>query len=177
MSTKRPSLVPAQIRAGRALLNWSQDELAEKASVSLSTVRDFEKERRGGVIGSLKSLRDALESADVVFLESKGDLGPGVRLKARVPNVLRWPVKRGQWDELLIPVEWRGKEYNVFLSREILDDLGRRRGTQTEDEYLRLYEKYRGQILAAMAIAIDTRGSKPDGRVYLDHSDFPADLV
>ena len=35
-----PSLVvPAQIRAGRALLDWSQEQLATAAEVGLSTIR------------------------------------------------------------------------------------------------------------------------------------------
>jgi len=37
---------PEQSRAARAWLDWSQDDLASAARVSLSTVRDFEKGRR-----------------------------------------------------------------------------------------------------------------------------------
>ncbi|WP_315855070.1 helix-turn-helix transcriptional regulator [Chenggangzhangella methanolivorans] len=35
-----------QCRAARALLDWTQEELANAANLSLSTVRDFEKGRR-----------------------------------------------------------------------------------------------------------------------------------
>ncbi|WP_158511115.1 helix-turn-helix domain-containing protein [Azospirillum thiophilum] len=170
-------LTPAQIRAGRALVNWTQEQLAEKAGVSLSTVRDYEKERRGGIVGGLKPLRDALEGAGVVFLDSEGDYGPGVRILARIPNLLRWPKKFGSWNELLINVEWRGKEYAVFVTRDILDDIGRHSEHQTEGAYLRLYEKYRDHILQAAARAIDARGAAPDGRIYLSHDDFPPHLV
>ncbi len=37
---------PEQSRAARGWLDWSQEELAKRANVSLSTVRDFEKGRR-----------------------------------------------------------------------------------------------------------------------------------
>ncbi|MBV9482818.1 MAG: helix-turn-helix domain-containing protein, partial [Acidobacteria bacterium] len=39
---KKSIIVPAQIRAARAMLEWSQEELAENSGVSLSTVRDVE---------------------------------------------------------------------------------------------------------------------------------------
>lgn len=177
MPVSQVPLTPSQIRAGRALLDWSQEELAKKAGVSLSTVRDYEKERRGGSVGGLKSIRDALESANVLFLKSDGDLGPGVRLRAIAPNVLRWPTKAGLFGELTIPVEWKGRDYVVFVSQDILDDIGRLSGGQTEDTYLRLFERYRGQILSAAASAIDERGSTPDGRVYLTVGDFPPGFV
>src|SRR5262245_15786980 len=35
-------LTPAQLRAARALLDWSQDTLAEKSGTSIEDVRDFE---------------------------------------------------------------------------------------------------------------------------------------
>ncbi len=44
---------PEQSRAARAWLDWSQEELAAKASVSLSTVRDFEKARRVPIANNL----------------------------------------------------------------------------------------------------------------------------
>ena len=39
-------LTPEQCRAARAWLDWSQNDLADAANISLSTVRDFEKGRR-----------------------------------------------------------------------------------------------------------------------------------
>ena len=49
-------------------MDWSQDQLAEKASVGLSTVRDYEKERRGGDVAGAKTIRQVLEDHGVVFL-------------------------------------------------------------------------------------------------------------
>jgi ribosome-binding protein aMBF1 (putative translation factor) len=60
---------PEQSRAARAWLDWSQDELAAKASVSLSTVRDFEKGRRVPISNNLTAMRAALEGSGIAFVE------------------------------------------------------------------------------------------------------------
>lgn len=172
---KDPPITPSQIRAARALLEWSQEQLAEAAHVSLTTVRDYEKERRGDieVVGGLKAIRQALENQGVDFLRSEGDFGPGVRLRARMPNVLRWPTKLGRFESLLIPVEWRGQEVEIFVPQDVLDDLGRFRGTRPEREYVRLFEQCRAVILTAAASAIDAGRVGKDKRVLLRHDDFP----
>jgi transcriptional regulator with XRE-family HTH domain len=179
-------ITPSQIRGARALLDWSQERLAKTAGLSLSTIRDYEKERRGWregerenadqEVGGLEAIRRTLENADVRFLPSEGDYGPGVRVIAKVPNVLRWPAKLGTFEPLLIPVEWRGHKVNVFVSHEILQDLGRFRGSQPTSEYHRIYEEHRSDILQAAAAAIDSGRVTPDGRVHLNHSDFPHDF-
>lgn len=171
--TENAPITPPQIRAARALLNWSQEELANKAQVSLSTVRDYEKERRGGEIGGLKTIRHALENDGVVFLPGENDLGPGVRLQGRAPIVLRRPVKLGKWGEMMIPVEWRGREYAVLVPQEVLDDFGHFRGTAADHEYLRMFEEHRAAILRAAATAIDGGRVTADRRVSLTHQDFP----
>ena len=63
---------PEQSRAARAWLDWSQDELAAKASVSLSTVRDFEKGRRIPIANNLTAMRVALEAAGIAFVDTSG---------------------------------------------------------------------------------------------------------
>jgi transcriptional regulator with XRE-family HTH domain len=170
-----PPITPSQIRAGRALVDWSQEQLAEAADVSLSTVRDYEKERRGDilVVGGLKAIRQALERENVHFLRSEGDFGPGVRLRAVIPNVLRWPTKLGRFESLLIPIEWRGQEVEAYLPQAVLDDLGRFPKIQPEGAYLRLFEEYRKEILTAAATAIDAGRVGKDRRVHLTHDDLP----
>src|SRR3954465_15954178 len=70
-----PPMSPEQSRAARAWLDWSQDELAAKASVSLSTVRDFEKGRRVPISNNLTAMRVALESAGTVFVDDAKTYG------------------------------------------------------------------------------------------------------
>ena len=71
-----------QLRAGRALLDWSQDQLAERAKVGVATIRRMESQSGliGGSSRSVWALQQTLERGGVVFLNDEGELGPGVRL-------------------------------------------------------------------------------------------------
>lgn len=61
-------LSPAQIRAARAFVGWSADELAARARVSTSTVRRLENGRlRGMRADSLGAVRAAFEAAGLRF--------------------------------------------------------------------------------------------------------------
>jgi transcriptional regulator with XRE-family HTH domain len=77
-------LTPAQCRAGRALLNWSQDQLEAAAQVARKTIADFEREVRTPYARTLAAIRAALEAAGVEFIAKNGG-GAGVRL--RKPSV------------------------------------------------------------------------------------------
>jgi transcriptional regulator with XRE-family HTH domain len=70
-------MTPAQCRAARALLNITQSQLAEAASVGLSTVVDFEKERREVSDIAVDKIRLALERAGIEF-SSENARGEGV---------------------------------------------------------------------------------------------------
>jgi transcriptional regulator with XRE-family HTH domain len=72
---------PAQCRAARALLDWSQSELAGAAKVGLSTVVDFERERRAVSDSATAAICSALEAAGVEFTNG-GE--PGVKLRAKI---------------------------------------------------------------------------------------------
>ncbi len=73
-----------QLRAGRALLRWSQQQLADKAGVSVPTIKRLEAMdgELEGHTNTIKSLRTALESGGVMLVESNGN-GPGVRLREK----------------------------------------------------------------------------------------------
>src|SRR5436309_290869 len=73
-------LSPEQSRAARAWLDWSQDDLAKRSSVSLSTVRDFEKGRRTPIANNLQAMQRALEAAGIrlVFDDNKNAVGVAV---------------------------------------------------------------------------------------------------
>lgn len=75
------TISPEQSRAGRALRDLSQTQLAKLAKLGLSTVVDFEKSRREVSEDAVSAIRRALESAGVTFVAENGG-GPGVRLKS-----------------------------------------------------------------------------------------------
>ena len=75
----------AQLRAARALLGWSQEELASASGVSKPTIARLELGESGtvgGYVGTREKLKAALEAAGVIFVEENGE-GPGVRLRKR----------------------------------------------------------------------------------------------
>ncbi len=73
-------ITPAQCRAARALLNWSQQQLADASKAGVVTIRNFEGGKSSPINSTLEVLRRALESAGVIFVEENGE-GPGVRLR------------------------------------------------------------------------------------------------
>ena len=70
-------MTPAQCRAARGWLSWSQGDLAEAARVGLSTVKDFEGERRTPIVATQTAIQVALEGAGIGF--SFADDGNGVK--------------------------------------------------------------------------------------------------
>jgi transcriptional regulator with XRE-family HTH domain len=72
-----------EIRAGRALLGWSQIKLAQAAAVGVATVRRLEAagtEIRGSV-ETVWKIQRALEAAGIEFISAEEGKGPGVRLR------------------------------------------------------------------------------------------------
>jgi transcriptional regulator with XRE-family HTH domain len=58
---------PEQCRAARSWLAWTQAELAAKAKVGLSTVKDYEAGKRRPMTNNLAAIRAALEDAGMRF--------------------------------------------------------------------------------------------------------------
>ena len=71
-----------QIKAARALLAWSQADLADRSGISEPTVARLESAdgELGGREDTAQKLRAAIEAAGVEFIDENGG-GPGVRLK------------------------------------------------------------------------------------------------
>ena len=76
-------MTPEQCRAARAVLGWSQDQLAQVSQVHKSTITLFELGKRPPYARSLDDLRDAFAAAGVIF-----DGENGVRLK-KADRVIR----------------------------------------------------------------------------------------
>jgi hypothetical protein len=73
-------ITPAQCRAARGLLDWTQQELADAARIGVATVRLFEGDAAESRQATLSVLRRAFELAGVEFIDGNGG-GPGVRLR------------------------------------------------------------------------------------------------
>ena len=73
-------MTPEQSRAARGWLGWSQAEMAAKAKVSLSTVRDFEKGRHAPIAATLDAMRRTLIAAGIEFVE-EGGKAAGIRYR------------------------------------------------------------------------------------------------
>jgi transcriptional regulator with XRE-family HTH domain len=69
-----------QCRAARGLLQWSQRRLAKLSGVGLSTVAEFEIDKREPRDDNLTTIRRTFENAGVEFLPAKNGRGVGVRL-------------------------------------------------------------------------------------------------
>lgn len=67
-----------QCRAARAMLDWTQPRLADASGLGLSTIVDFERQRRAVSAEALSAMRCALEAAGVEFTNGGQ---PGVRLQ------------------------------------------------------------------------------------------------
>jgi hypothetical protein len=82
---KLKSLTSAQIRAGRALVRWSAEDLARASVVGVTTIRRAELAEFETSMTAPNDLavRRALEAAGVEFIDENGG-GPGVRLRKRV---------------------------------------------------------------------------------------------
>lgn len=74
-----------QVKAARALLDWSQQDLAAASGVSVPTVKRLE--AAGGPLGgraeTIRRLQAALVREGIDFIEENGG-GPGVRLRKRL---------------------------------------------------------------------------------------------
>ena len=73
-------IIPAQIRAARALLDWRQVDLVHASGVSDLTIKNFERGATHPHASTLDAMRHALESAGVIFVDETSE-GPGVRLR------------------------------------------------------------------------------------------------
>ena len=73
----------SQVKAARALIGWSQNELSEESGVSIIAIKNFERGMTDPRLSTIEKIKTALEEAGVCFI-SKGEKstegGEGVRL-------------------------------------------------------------------------------------------------
>ena len=75
-------MTPAQCRAARALLDITQSQLARAAKLGLSTIVDFEKERRLVSEEAVNAMQVALQRSGIEFTDESA-AGEGLLLRKR----------------------------------------------------------------------------------------------
>jgi transcriptional regulator with XRE-family HTH domain len=75
-------MTPAQSRAARGWLGWSQRDLAERANVALNTVNEFEAGRRQPTPNNLAALRRSVEAEGIRLLFDEAGAAAGIALQA-----------------------------------------------------------------------------------------------
>ena len=83
----RPKFSPltgGQIRAARALLRWSAEDLAEQSAIGVTTIRRAEliEGETSMTAANDLAIRRTLETAGIEFIDENGG-GPGIRLRQR----------------------------------------------------------------------------------------------
>jgi ribosome-binding protein aMBF1 (putative translation factor) len=83
-STGVRPLTGGQIRAARALLHWSAEDLAKECALGLATIRRAEgaDDKISMTTANNLTVRRILELAGIEFIDENGG-GPGVRLRQR----------------------------------------------------------------------------------------------
>nr|WP_109578574.1 helix-turn-helix transcriptional regulator [Aminobacter sp. AP02] len=76
-------IFPEQIRAARALINWTREDLAKASGVTVRTLARIERSENAPREATLTALCAALEGAGVEFIPENGS-GPGVRMARRL---------------------------------------------------------------------------------------------
>lgn len=74
-----------QIRAARALLGWSQPDLARASGIAENTLRNIERGTSDPRSSTLSAIERAFDEAGVMFIDLGVDIRPGgrgVRFKA-----------------------------------------------------------------------------------------------
>jgi transcriptional regulator with XRE-family HTH domain len=72
-------VTPGQIRAARALLGWSQSDLADAAIVSINALKRLENSQSDARTSTVMAIKGALERAGIEFIAGTDKRGPGVR--------------------------------------------------------------------------------------------------
>jgi transcriptional regulator with XRE-family HTH domain len=79
-SQHNDGMTPDQCRAARALLGWTQPDLAKRSGVSANTISGFEKGATAPIPANLAALVRAFQAAGVDLIHENGG-GEGVRLR------------------------------------------------------------------------------------------------
>ena len=79
MKDSPPLLLGQQVRAARALLGWSQDDLAKRSELNRRTIALFEEGKSVPYSSTDTQLRQTFEAEGIAFLNEAGTIGVTLR--------------------------------------------------------------------------------------------------
>ena len=104
-------MLPEQLKAARALLNWSLERLARESGIHRNTISNFETRKFGGEPDTLATIKHTLENTGVIFPEENAQdagisfrrfqLGDHVRLRPQSNIYSRYNVAEGEIGEVV----------------------------------------------------------------------------
>lgn len=87
----KKDILPQQLRAARALIDWTREDLARASGLTVRTLARIESSQSAPRETTLQALVSALEAAGIEFIPENGG-GPGVRLSRRLDSTVLAPV-------------------------------------------------------------------------------------
>ncbi|WP_109668952.1 helix-turn-helix domain-containing protein [Mesorhizobium loti] len=79
----KKDIFPSQLRAARALIGWTREDLASASGLTVRTIARIESSQTIPRQTTIEALAEALEAAGIEFIPQNGS-GPGVRLSRRL---------------------------------------------------------------------------------------------
>ncbi len=113
-----------QCAAARALVGWTQEELAQNAQVARATIASFEgKARIEPMRRNLLAIIASLEAAGVAFVKEDVEHGLGAGVRHRKLELEHKTDLRDDGHNLFLSVRFKGQECTAVIPRAIIDDL------------------------------------------------------
>jgi len=156
---------PSQCRAARALLNWSQDDLAERSGVAKKTIADLERDARYATERTSTALQETLEASGVVFIPANGG-GPGVRLSMALPRLVRRD-DIPDMSHVVFRFEHKNKRYTATVAYVAL-------ATLATGHPLKAFDKHQQQVLRTAAGVADRGRIEADDMIRIAAADLKA---
>lgn len=141
-------ITSAQCRAARALLDWSQPELAQRCDIHVQTISNFEKESSAPSKTTLEKIYTVFEYANIEFIGKDGVI-------KRSSNMKTYSGQQGYWDFYddiyeTIKNEISAREiYVCNVQEDIFTDWLRHKGIPHKQRMMKLLEvnKFTERIL------------------------------
>lgn len=109
-------ITPAQCRAARALLNWSQPDLAKRCKMHVQTISNFESGKASPTKNTLKKIKLFLEKAGVSFTD-QGGVNPNISYTVIYEDREGF---RAFMDDVYETVKKHGGDVYLFNSRPLI---------------------------------------------------------